>query len=53
MMITASRAGGYQHAAEELVGIERKGLSVFVLHQCFDMLAITVGELTASSANLL
>jgi hypothetical protein len=33
IMITASHAGDYQHAAEELVGIERKALSVFVLHR--------------------
>jgi hypothetical protein len=32
LMITTSHAGGYQHAAEELVGIKRKALSVFVLH---------------------
>jgi hypothetical protein len=33
IMITASCAGDYQHAAEELVGIERKGLSVFGLQK--------------------
>ena len=32
IMITASPAGDYQHTAEELVSIEGKGLSVFVLH---------------------
>jgi hypothetical protein len=31
-MITALHSIDYQHAAEELVGIERKRLSVFVLH---------------------
>ena len=30
-MITVSRAGDYQRITEELVGIERKRLSVFVL----------------------
>jgi hypothetical protein len=31
-MIIASRVSGYQHQAEDIVGIKRKGLSVFVLH---------------------
>ena len=33
MMITASRAGGYQRDTDSVVGIERIGLSVFVLPQ--------------------
>jgi hypothetical protein len=31
-MIATSRAGDYQHAAEKVVSIERKRLSVFGLH---------------------
>jgi hypothetical protein len=31
-MITAVRGAAYQHMAEKIVGIERKWLSVFVLH---------------------
>ena len=33
MMINVLRAGDYQHRAEKVVSITRKGLSVFGLHE--------------------